>query len=164
MYRTAPAPRPFVVSAFNGEVVAYDRASGRTVWRWQAPGLFGHTHVQPTHVAMDGTRVFVLVAIRQDVGMFSTATASVEIAALDDTTGRMLWTQSVNREQPMLGFAATFVVDAGQVVVTCADVILALSAESGQVQWSRPSEHGDGGALHVAAELAVSGETAKPIR
>lgn len=162
MYRTPPTPRPYVVSAFNGEVVAYARATGQTLWHWRAQGSYARTRVQPTHVQMEGSRVFVLVAVYDDVGVLSGQTVSAQLNALDDSTGRVLWTHTLTRGQRFPNFAATLIVDAGQVLFSHLDVIMAIAAESGQVQWSRARERDHSDSFLTAIQLAVSGTTSRP--
>jgi len=164
MYRTGTNPHPLVVSAFNGKVAAYDRASGRTVWVWEGERPCKEAHVQPTHVVLTGTQVFVLTVVRDENGGFlSRATVHVAVTALDDATGRVLWSQLVRREQTVYAFAATILVDGGQVMLSHGDLIMAMSAENGQVQWSRASEHADEEVFLQSIELATSEQTSKPI-
>lgn len=111
----------------------------------------------------DVERVFVVTAQLRDNGAFRGKAVYAQLTALDDRTGHPVWIQVLDRNQAPNTFSATVLVDGGQVVMFHGGGAIACSAGTGQIQWQRASEHGDGG-YHVAAlELAVEGKVAKPI-
>ena len=160
MYRSVPTPASLVVSAFDGKVAAYDRSSGQTAWVHEpTAGTERAFSFRPTHLAIDGDRVFVLTALRKKAGML-TETMVAEVTALDYLTGRPLWSRSIDRNQSP-ECPAAMLVDGDQVLVVHYDVLFSLSAESGKVLWSRLTEHGDGGPHLPAVEIALPNATSK---
>ncbi|MCP3099799.1 PQQ-like beta-propeller repeat protein [Myxococcus sp. K15C18031901] len=154
-------PSPLLVTAFNGLVAAYDRATGDTQWTFAVPGKsVPGVRARPTHVEVHDERVFVLVGGAE--GTF-TKNSFVELLALDYHAGRLLWTQRLeSRPSPQFP-GAQMLVEGGQVIVASFDVLAAFDADSGRVQWSRVSEHGDGGLHLPTLDMGVHGARSRPL-
>lgn len=60
MYREAGAPPPYVITAFNHQVVAIDAQTGNEVWRVALVGSPIRLHVDETRVVALGTKLVVI--------------------------------------------------------------------------------------------------------
>jgi|GEM_PF-6331735 len=150
-----PLPSDLLVTAFNGLVAAYDRTSGGTAWTFSAPGnSIPGVRPRPTHVEVHDGRVFVFAAGSDGV---LKKRVFLDVHALDHESGRLLWTQRVAAEHAPDFTCAVGLVDAGQVIVSYHEVLVAFAAETGQPQWTRSSEHGDGGVYSLQLQMAVQG-------
>ncbi|AKT44018.1 PQQ-binding-like beta-propeller repeat protein [Chondromyces crocatus] len=169
MQHAAYSSGPLIVTAFDGLIVAYDRTTGQTAWRFQ-------TNAEPPHsaspcpayarIAVELTpveRVFVVTAQLRDRGMLRNKAMYAQITALDYRSGHPLWMQTLDMDQPHGSFSATTLVDGGQVILFHGGGVMACSISTGQILWQRASEHGYGGRFLANVELAVAGKTVKPI-
>ncbi|WP_394828032.1 PQQ-binding-like beta-propeller repeat protein [Pendulispora albinea] len=156
MYRTNHAPSPFVLSAVDGTVTAYARASGAIAWTFRVPdGAMEYRHV--TRLIADGHRVVIVAARMNEEGMFANADGTAHVCCLDYETGRPLWHQPVKGGQNINRFTATLLIDGDQVFLAHAAVLTAFALETGQVLWVQKIDHVEvyRGVLPVA--LAVAG-------
>ncbi|NVJ25043.1 PQQ-binding-like beta-propeller repeat protein [Myxococcus sp. AM011] len=156
-----PHPSALLVTAFNGLVVAYDRASGGTAWTFSVPGKsVPGVRPRPTHVEVHDGRVFVFAAGSDGV---LKKRVFVDVHALDHESGRPLWTQRVAAAHAPDFTSAVVLVDAGQVIVSYHEVLVAFAADTGEPQWTRSSEHGDGGVYSLQLQLGVHGGRGRPL-
>lgn len=150
-----PPASPLLIAAFHGLVVAYDRANGATVWTFTVPGKsVPGARPRPTHFEVHDGRVFVLTGGSE--GTFKKS-IYIEVHALDYLSGRLLWIQRVDCNPSTTFAGGAMLVEAGQVIVAHHDVLVAFAADSGQTQWTRSSEHGDGGVYMPLLQLGVHG-------
>lgn len=162
MYREELTAGTLLVAAFDGKVVAYDKRTGVTVWshvvRAKKPS-FGHPRPRPMQLAAQQGRLFVLSACGGG-GMFS-AHHYAELTVIELTTGRMLWTQNVDREAK--SFSATLAVDDQLAIVFHHDLVIAFSVQTGQPMWHRISEHGDGGMFVAEVQVVLNERVRRPL-
>ncbi|WP_408891334.1 PQQ-binding-like beta-propeller repeat protein [Myxococcus faecalis] len=155
MNDTSPAPGSLLITAFNGLVAAYERASGDTVWTFALPGKsVPGVRPRPTYAELREGRVFVFSGGAE--GTF-TKRVFLEVHALDAGSGRLLWAQRVDSEQSSTFAGGTMLVEQGQVIVSHRETLTAFDADSGEPQWSRVSEHGGGGLHSPLLQLVVEG-------
>ncbi|AKT39606.1 uncharacterized protein CMC5_037550 [Chondromyces crocatus] len=157
MYRDPPSDAPLVLTAINGVVVAYDRLSGRQVWRFQAT-LQGVEHA-PTLCVVEGQRVVSVSAKEVRTAMLSW-TAAAEVNCLDYLTGGRLWTCDAVGEKGIGLYTATLLVSGGQVLVTQGTQLFAFSLLNGTLQWQQPLRGLDGSDVVRPVSLALPGHTA----
>ncbi|GHG92828.1 PQQ-binding-like beta-propeller repeat protein [Comamonas sp. JC664] len=154
-------PSPLLVTAFNGRIFAYDRASGRTAWSFSVPGKsVPGVRPRPTHAEVHEGRVFVFAG-----GAEGSWTKRVffEVHALDSASGHPLWSRRVDAG-PVTNFScATVLVEAGQVVISFEGVLAAFQADTGQPQFTRNSEHADGGIHAPHLQMCVQGARAQRV-
>lgn len=155
MYRAPPSPSPFVFTAIDGTVTAYQRGTGEVAWEFRVPdGQMDYRHV--TRIAADEHRVVLVAARMDEKGMFASADGTAHICCLEYPTGRLLWRQELKLGQNIAHFTATLLIDGGQVFVVNATGLFAFALETGQLMWRRRVEQAAAnGPLSVA--LAVSG-------
>ena len=153
----APAhpPGPLLITAFNGVVAAYERATGATRWTFTVPGKsVPGVRPRPTHVAVHDERVLVFAGGSEGILKKNTF---VEVHAIDYLEGHLLWTQRVEGHPTSQFTGAQLLVEGGQVIVAWSDTLAAFDAASGRVQWRRVSEHGDGGLYRAFLDMGVPG-------
>jgi outer membrane protein assembly factor BamB len=156
MYRAAPSPSPFVLTAVDGSVTAYARGTGEVAWTFRIPdGEMDFRHV--TRIAADEHRVVLVAARMHETGMFASADGTAHVCCLEYATGRLLWHQPVKRGHNIAHFTATLLIDGAQVFLVHGDGLLAFALETGQLMWQRRVDRAtaNNGAIPVA--LAVSG-------
>ncbi|MFY1828450.1 PQQ-binding-like beta-propeller repeat protein [Myxococcus fulvus] len=155
MNDTSPAPGSLLITAFNGLVAGYDRVSGDTMWTFSVPGKsVPGARPRPTYAELHEGRVFVLSGGAE--GTFTKSTF-LAVHALDAGSGRLLWAQRVDAEQASTFAGGSMLVDQGQVIVSHLETLTAFDAGSGEPQWSRVSEHGNGGMYSPVLQVVVEG-------
>lgn len=137
MYRGEVPASPFVLLTVSAsQIEAVDRRSGRTVWSFAAASINATTAA--IRCAIEGNRA-VVVASSDVKGAWSADVLAV-VSCLDLATGALLWQQTFDPEVNAGLFAATVVVDAGQVLVSVATTLVAFGLADGLQQWSRRLE------------------------
>ena len=150
-----PHSSALLITAFNGLVAAYDRASGGTAWTFSVPGKsIPGVRPRPTHVEIHDGRVFVFAGGSD--GLLKKR-VFLDVHALDHESGHPLWAQRVEAAHAPAFTSAVVLVDAGQVIVSYQEVLVAFAADTGQPQWTRSSEHGDGGVYSLQLQMGVPG-------
>ncbi|GEL72437.1 PQQ-binding-like beta-propeller repeat protein [Myxococcus virescens] len=154
-------PSPLLVTAFNGLVAAYDRMNGSTAWTFLVPGKsVPGMRPRPTHVEVRDGRVFVFAGGSDGV---LKKRVFLDVHVLDYESGRPLWTQRVAPAHAPNFTSASVLVEDGQVIVAYQDVLVAFAADSGRPQWTRSSEHGDGGSYSLQLQMGIHGARARVV-
>lgn len=83
---------------FDGTVAGLDPATGKETWR----SRLGKEYAQPRPIAVDDTQVYVVAEILED----GISTRSNVIAALNSTTGKVVWKEQRDRGTEEYGITA----------------------------------------------------------
>jgi outer membrane protein assembly factor BamB len=153
---SSPSPSPFVLSAVDGTVTAYVRATGEVAWTFRVPdGKMDCRHV--TRIHADEHRVVVVAARMNESGLFATVDGTAHVCCLEYATGKALWNHAVKGEHNIAHFTATLLVDGGQVFVVHGGSMLVFALETGKLMWQRRVERALAKSMPVSVSLAVPG-------
>lgn len=149
-------PSQLVITAVDGIVTAHARATGEVAWVFRVPdGKVDQPHV--TRIHADEQRVVVVAGRMDESGFFATVDATAHVCCLEYATGKLLWRHPLKGGQNIGHFTATLLVEGGQVLVAHAELLVAFSLETGQVQWQRKVERTVTRGIYTSVSLAVPG-------
>ena len=134
MYRAPAPPSPLVLVTTGNRIVAHDRTTGAPVWELLT------ARINTTHGGVrglvEGDRVYVFSAGETEGGW--SANAPLVITCLEYASGTPLWERVVELGANVAFVTPTVLLDGGQILVVCANRLLAFSPEDGTPQWAQP--------------------------
>lgn len=153
MYRAPAPPSPLVIVSTGNRVVAHDRQTGEPVWEF----ITSKSNVRGgLRSIVEGAQVLVF-AVGDMEGTWS-ADAPLVISCLDYVSGTPRWERTIPTATNVAHVASTALIDGNQILVVCANQLLAFALHDGTPQWSQPLRTEADSS--VPAGLAIPGATA----